>query len=99
LSTDLVHLCAESRVSAVIDAAAVPLHPGATLEQALHGGEDYELLFAARPKTKLPRRIAGVTVTRIGTIAPRRSGKPSVVLIGESGLRHPLLPGGWQHFS
>ncbi len=99
LSTDLVHLCAESGVSAVIDAASVPLQPGATLEQALHGGEDYELLFAARPKTKLPRRIAGVTVTRIGTIAPRRSGKPSVVLIGESGVRHPLLPGGWQHFS
>jgi thiamine-monophosphate kinase len=99
LSTDLFHLCAESGVSAVIDAAALPLHPGATAERALHGGEDYELLFAARPTTALPRRIAGVAVTRIGTIATRHSGKPAVVLIGESGLRSPLHPGGWQHFS
>ncbi|HMG86846.1 MAG TPA: thiamine-phosphate kinase [Terracidiphilus sp.] len=98
LSTDLDHLCAESGVTAVIDAAALPLHPGATLEQALHGGEDYELLFTARPNVVLPRGIAGVAVTQIGTIARRRSGQPSVVLIDESGLRRPLLPGGWQHF-
>jgi thiamine-monophosphate kinase len=99
LSTDLDHLCAESGVSAVIDALALPLHPGATLQQALHGGEDYELLFTARPNASLPRRIAGVPVTRIGTITKKRSGKPGVVLIDESGLRRPLLPGGWQHFS
>jgi thiamine-monophosphate kinase len=99
LSTDLNHLCEESGVSAVIDAAALPLHPGATLQQALHGGEDYELLFTARPNAALPRRIAGVAVTRIGTITKKRSEQPPVFLIGESGLRRPLLPGGWQHFS
>jgi len=99
LSTDLTHLCAESGVSAMINAAALPLHPGATLQQALHGGEDYELLFTARPRAAIPRRIAGLAVTQIGIIEPRRGGKPPVVLIDESGLRRPLLPGGWQHFS
>ncbi len=99
LSTDLDHLCAESSVSAVIDAAALPLHPGATLEQALHGGEDYELLFTARPNIELPRRIAGVPITQIGTIAKRRARQPEVVLVDKSGRRSPLLPGGWQHFS
>ncbi|MGA8085695.1 MAG: thiamine-phosphate kinase [Terracidiphilus sp.] len=99
LSTDLDHLCAESGVSAVIDAALLPLHPGATLEQALHGGEDYELLFTAGPDISLPRLITGIAITQIGTIAKRRSGQPNVVLIRESGLRRPLLPGGWQHFS
>lgn len=99
LSTDLDHLCAESSVSALIDAAALPIDPGATLEQALHGGEDYELLFTARPKAVIPRRIAGVAVTQIGAMVPRRSGKPRVVLICQSGLRHPMPPRGWQHFS
>ena len=50
LSTDLDHLCEESRVAAEVEAAALPLYPGATLDQALHGGEDYQLLFAASPK-------------------------------------------------
>ncbi len=99
LSTDLNHLCTESAVSAVINAAALPLHSGATLDQALHGGEDYELLFTASPNTAVPRRIAGIAVTRIGSVAKRRAGQPPVVLVGETGLRRPLSPGGWQHFS
>ena len=99
LSTDLDHLCAESGVSAEIHASSLPLHPGATLQQALHGGEDYELLFTARPNTTIPRRIAGIAVTQIGAIAKKRAGQPPVVLIHKSGLGRLLRPGGWQHFS
>ena len=66
LSTDLAHLCEESAVAAEVDAAALPVHSGATLEQALHGGEDYELLFTAPSEPRVPRRIAGVPVTCIG---------------------------------
>ncbi len=51
LSTDLAHLCEESGLAAEIDAEALPVDARATLEQALHGGEDYELLFTASPKT------------------------------------------------
>lgn len=98
LSTDLAHLCDESSVCAEIDAAALPLHPGATLDQALHGGEDYELLFTARPDTRVPKTIAGVEVKRIGQMVRRRAGRPKILLTtGVS--RMPLEPRGWQHFA
>lgn len=95
LSTDLAHLCEESGVSAEVDAARLPLAPGATLAQALHGGEDYELLFAAHPSARIPRRIAGVQVTEIGRFL--RRGAPSVTLITGS-TRARLAPQGWEHF-
>ncbi len=96
-STDLTHLCRESGVAAEVEAAALPLSPGATLEQALHGGEDYELLFTARQGARVPRQIAGVAVTRIGRIVRPRSGRPQVTLLGPLGAA-PLAAHGWEHF-
>jgi thiamine-monophosphate kinase len=98
LSTDLHHLCEESGVAAEVEAAALPLHANATLEQALHGGEDYELLFAAAPSARLPRIIAGVPVTRIGHVVRRRAGRPAIALLTDSGAR-PLEARGWEHFA
>lgn len=98
LSTDLDHLCAESEVSAEINAEALPISAGATLDQALHGGEDYELLFTARPNSSIPRRIAGVSVSRIGRIVKKRAGQPRIILSDASG-RHTLRRAGWEHFS
>jgi thiamine-monophosphate kinase len=98
LSTDLAHLCEESGVAAEVDAAAVPVHAGANLEQALHGGEDYELLFTASPDARVPRSIAGVPVTRIGRILRLRKGRPPVSLVTVNGAR-ALLAQGWEHFS
>lgn len=98
LSTDLMHLCEESGLAAEVDAAALPIAPGATLQQALHGGEDYELLFTAPASARLPRRIAGVPLTRIGRMTRARAGKPSLVLLTENRAQ-PLQPQGWQHFA
>jgi thiamine-monophosphate kinase len=98
LSTDLAHLCAESGLAAEVDAAALPIHPGASLDQALNGGEDYELLFTAQPSTKMPRSIGGVPVTCIGRMVRSRRGRSAVTLLTTEGPR-PLEPGGWQHFS
>ncbi len=56
LSLDLHRLCVESKVSAEID-SDLPIARGASLEQALHGGEDYELLFTASPKIDVPEKI------------------------------------------
>jgi thiamine-monophosphate kinase len=97
LSTDLAHLCEESGVGAEVDTASLPLHPGATLEQALHGGEDYELLFSAPANVKLPRAIAGVKITAIGRMVAKRRGKAALTLVNE-GKRHPLKAHGWEHF-
>ncbi len=98
LSTDLAHICEESGVAAEVNAAALPIHPAATLQQALNGGEDYELLFTAPPTARLPRKIAGVPFTQIGRILPRRSGRPVVTLLTPQGPQ-PLDSQGWQHFS
>jgi thiamine-monophosphate kinase len=98
LSTDLAHLCRESSLSAEIDADAIPAAPTATLDQALHGGEDYELLFTAPAAAHVPRAIAGVPVTRIGRMVPRRAGRPQITLVTSSGVQ-PVEPRGWQHFA
>jgi thiamine-monophosphate kinase len=105
LSTDLAHLCYESHLGAEIDAAALPIHPlaaraanadkeNAPLALALHGGEDYELLFSARESARIPRAIAGVPITRVGRLT---RGK-AIELIDASGHPKPLIPRGWEHF-
>jgi thiamine-monophosphate kinase len=96
LSTDLRHICDESNVGAVIEAAALPALPGDEgLQYALHGGEDYELLFTAPPTRRIPSKIAGVPITRIGTITLGRQIK----LQNPDGKSHPLPASGWQHFA
>jgi len=98
LSTDLTHLCEESRVAAEIDPALLPVHPGANLDYALHGGDDYELLFTASPDARIPKKIAGVAVTQIGRILPARRNRPAVTILTSRGP-HALRPQGWEHFS
>jgi len=98
LSTDLAHICEESGVAAEIDAANIPLGSGATLEMALHGGEDYELLFTAQVSTRVPRMILGVPVTCIGRIKPLTRNEPHVTLLSSAGAER-LLQHGWEHFS
>jgi thiamine-monophosphate kinase len=98
LSVDLAHICQESGVSAQINAADIPIAKGANLELALHGGEDYELLFTAPPKAKLPRRIAGVPVTEIGVIRKPTNYSSAIQILGENGKVQPLQQAGWEHF-
>lgn len=98
LSTDLAHICEESGVAAEVDADLLPVHASATLEQALHGGEDYELLFTALESAQIPASIAGVAVTRIGRIVRPRNDRPTITLI-TGRQRQPLTPLGWEHFS
>jgi thiamine-monophosphate kinase len=98
LSTDLSRLCEESGVGAEIHSAAIPrARTGkpireVPLELALHGGEDYELLFTS--SKPVLSKIGGVSVSEIGRII---RGKKSV-LITENGTRKALRPAGWEHF-
>jgi thiamine-monophosphate kinase len=100
LSTDLAHICEESGVGAEIDAVAIPrAHVGkpsreVDLDLALHGGEDYELLFTAQPAVEIPNQIAEVTLTQIGRIKRKRT---ILLCSPECGSRR-LEPGGWEHF-
>lgn len=97
LSTDLSHLCEESCLAARVDAEALPVAGSATLEDALHGGEDYELLFTARPKTVIPARLCGIPVRAIGTMH-KPSSRPQMTLVLKNGAELPLRPAGWEHF-
>jgi thiamine-monophosphate kinase len=95
LSTDLARLCAESKVGAEIDAGLIPRAPGVTLDEALHGGDDYELLFTAPAKRKIPAEIKGVAVTEIGRIVAKRGG----IRLIEGKKREVLEAKGWEHFA
>jgi thiamine-monophosphate kinase len=100
LSTDLAHICEESGVGAELQAEAIPRasvgKPSreVDLQFALHGGEDYELLFTAPPGMRIPARIAGVPITQIGHITRERK----IFLMNRSGVGYELQPQGWEHF-
>jgi thiamine-monophosphate kinase len=97
LSTDLAHLCEESGLAAEIEIESLPVDARATLEQALHGGEDYELLFTAAPETVVPSPLGGVLVHAIGRMKKPGRG-PLVQMIRSHGRRTALAAGGWEHF-
>jgi thiamine-monophosphate kinase len=81
LSLDLRRLALASGLAAEIEMP--PIFPGASAAQALHGGEDYELLFTAPPRVRLPRVFEGLALTRIGTM---RKGRAGAVLCGGAAL-------------
>ena len=100
LSVDLAHICEESGVGAELEADAIPTanvgrppHE-VDLELALHGGEDYELLFTAPAEKRIPVRIAGVPITRIGYIKRQKK----ILLMHRGGGSSGLPPRGWEHF-
>jgi len=100
LSTDLAHLCEESGVGAVIAEHSVPrgvTFDGSSLHYALHGGEDYELLFTAPRRARIPANIGNIRVTRIGEIIA--DAKRRVFLSDSHGQRKLLKAAGWQHFA
>ena len=98
LSTDLDHLCQESGVRAQISSELIPRSKDTTLEQALHGGEDYELLFTAPADRKIGRSMAGVPISRIGEILrPQRCAPRVTIFDGKRGSE--LRPHGWEHFA
>ncbi|MGB9006626.1 MAG: thiamine-phosphate kinase [Candidatus Aminicenantales bacterium] len=102
LSTDVHNLCRESRVGAEIWAENIPLSPElkkvfpSPLKLALHGGEDFQLLFAS-PRRSWPglRQLSrSFPLTPIGRVVRGRE----IFLVGP-GRRKRLLPArGWQHF-
>jgi len=100
LSTDLAHICEESGVGTEIDSSLIPrAYVGkpareVELDLALHGGEDYELLFTARPGKRVPRHIAGVAITQIGVITRSRG----IFVRNPKGVGYELHARGWEHF-
>ncbi len=107
LSSDLGHLCRQSNVGALLQSERIPIDKEVTklcgrraldpLALALHGGEDFELLFTVRPDdvTRLPKRVDGVKASHIGEI----TNQSGVIRIAEGRLIWDLQPRGFEHFS
>jgi thiamine-monophosphate kinase len=104
LSLDLHRLCLSSGTGARIDTRLLPLEPAVlrlrgadrAVQMALHGGEEYQLLFAL-PPGKLPalREMAGRSqVTRIGVLTRARG---RILLEDGEGRTVRLEPGGYDH--
>lgn len=105
LSTDVFNLCQASSVGARLWSERLPvvilpnLPPGArakALRMALHGGEDYELLFTVSPRNrkKIPARWKGLGLTWIGEITREKK----TILIQANGKRQELPARGWDPF-
>jgi thiamine-monophosphate kinase len=105
LSTDLPRLCASSNAGARIEAAKIPTARMAlsmperspdSLEFALHGGDDYELLFSvpAKKVPQVPRSYRGARITRIGEVTK----SDSIVIVDRNGRELPFVNRGWDPF-
>ncbi len=105
LSSDLSRLCAASAVGALLEKSKIPKvqipkvalkHGHDPLQLALHGGDDYELLFTVRAqKAKLlPKIFKRVGLTAIGRITRDRK----LLLLEEDGHVRQLVPHGWDPF-
>ena len=94
LSTDAWRLADASGAALRIDSARIPLFRGATAADALASGEEYELLFTAPPRAKMPARRDGLALTPIGTVE-----NGSGVLLESAGRTTVLEPSGFDHFA
>jgi thiamine-monophosphate kinase len=109
LASDLRHLARRSGAGAEIQSDRLPISDAARraaaelgvdpVHWALHGGEDYQLLFTVAPDrfTEVPPVLGpfGVTATVIGRI---RAGR-AVTVRNRDGAAAALLPAGFQHFA
>jgi thiamine-monophosphate kinase len=105
LVADLGHVCRASRVGARVEVDMVPVHPvvkdnfvNRSLEMALSGGEDYELLFTASQEViEQVRKQASCPITVIGEVlADKEKG---ITLVDKQGKPFRLAKTGWQHFT
>lgn len=101
LSIDLKRLCDASGVGACLFRDRIPSPPlpdaADSLELALHGGEDYQLLFTVSPtkRSQIPRRFGRIPLHCIGEIQASRG----IQLITPDGKTRTLEPRGYDHFA
>ncbi len=105
LISDLNHVCEASQVGARIEIDRVPVEPAVvtsfgdkSLELALSGGEDYELLFIGSPNViNKVKKVASCPITVIGEVVADKEG--GVVLLDSKGSPFHLNKAGWDHFT
>jgi thiamine-monophosphate kinase len=110
LAGDLKRICAASGLSAEVRTASLPLNPTLTshfgarsVDLALSGGEDYELLCVAPDEVMERARIllsaVGTPLTVVGRMTERDPSAPPVMVVDAGGRRRPPRRGAWEHFT
>lgn len=99
LSGDIGHICDSSKVGVEIYSNLLPLARGASIDNAVNDGEDYELLFTAPPASVEPikrsiKKVSDINVSVIGEVLPKKDGR---WIIDKKGRRIRLLSKGWDH--
>jgi thiamine-monophosphate kinase len=99
LAIDLGRIAKASSVGVRLHLADVPLDPAARREEALAGGEDYELLATMPPGRVDQARMElsetfGVPLTTIGVVASQ-----GCVVVDDDGTERALESAGWDHFA
>jgi thiamine-monophosphate kinase len=92
LGSDAAHLADAAGLAVEVDGDRVPRAPGATLQDAVSLGEDYELAFAAAGP--VPERVCGTPVTVVGRFAPGPAGR---VLLHDGGSVRDVTGLGFEH--
>lgn len=104
LSGDLGHILKQSKVGAVVYEDLIPKtsrNDGyVSIENAVSGGEDFELLFTMSKKEafrllNLKNKLFDIQITRIGAITDKRFGSKIVDMFGRA---RQLVPSGFRHF-
>jgi thiamine-monophosphate kinase len=99
LSLDLTRLCRASKVGALLQENAIPIatlnRHEVELRHALHGGDEYQLLFTVPPGRRLPAEYQDVPLSLIGYITEG----DEISIEHDNGYITELEPLGWQHFT
>lgn len=108
LSGDLLQICQESGLAAILDPKAVPVDPAATLLErarggdahalALHGGEDYQFLFAIPPDRLDGLKDLAVVWDLPLTVVGEFTEGPATVSVKDGDSLKPLEPQSHDHF-
>jgi thiamine-monophosphate kinase len=104
LLSDLGHVCKASKVEAVIQTDRLPILSEVkkafgdhSIQMALSGGEDYQLLFTAKTEiVETISRTSSYPITIIGEIKTGEAGK--ITVLNEKGISIKSSQSGWDHF-
>lgn len=105
LAADLGRIADQSRVGFALEGDRLPVHPAATVEEALGGGEDYALVFTAPPDAPVLAAFEGLDGLKgaggagaFGDAAPPARVGVCVADPAQRSLDgEPLAPTGWEH--
>jgi thiamine-monophosphate kinase len=99
LSIDLARICRASGTGALLQENAIPIaslnRHEVELRHALHGGDEYQLLFTVPPGRRLPAEYKEIPLSLIGYIVEGTE----ISIEHENGYTTELEPEGWQHFT